>query len=97
MTLTRILITAFATAIAGGAHAAGPEHELCRIWTCTIASPTATASLVPEPHPAAVTVGAQTLPVTDRTTVAPSTDGKLYACVGYDPFGDAELMCLLAP
>ena len=96
MTLTRILTVIFTSAVAGGTHAAGPEPEQCRIWTCTVAPPTAT-SLSSDTHPASVQVGAQDIPVTEKTIIASSTDGKLYACIGYGPFGDPELMCLLLP
>ena len=97
MTLTRILIAIVASAAAGGTQAAGPESELCRIWSCRIAPPTATASLASDAHPASVRVGTQDIPVTEQTIIAPSTDGELYACIGYDPFGDPELKCLLIP
>lgn len=97
MTLTRTLTVILASAIAAGAHAAGPQSEQCRIWTCRIVLPTATASLVPETNPASVRVGTLDIPVTEQTIIAPSEDGELYACIGHDAFGDAELMCLLVP
>ena len=97
MTLTRILIAIFASAVAASTHAAGPESELCQIWSCRIAPSTATESLAPDAHPASVRVGTQDTPVTEQTIIAPSTDGELYACIGYDAFGDPELMCLLVP
>jgi len=97
MTLTRMLIAIVASAAAGGTHAAGPGSELCQIWSCRIAPPPATASLAPDAHPTSVRLGTRDIPVSEQTIIAPSTDGELYACIGYDPFGDPELKCLLIP
>jgi hypothetical protein len=97
MTLARIPIATLPAAIVGGMLAADPYPEQCQIWTCSLASPATTATLAPDTLPASVLIGAQNLPVTETTTVAPSNDGELYACVGYDAFGDTELMCLLVP
>jgi hypothetical protein len=97
MTHTPILTVLFTAAVAVGAHAAGPQSEQCRMWSCRIVSPTVTASLAPDTRPAAVRVGSQDIPVTEMMIFAPSTDGQLYACIGYDPFGDPEIKCLLVP
>jgi hypothetical protein len=97
MSPTRTLLAGFAVAVAGGPLAAETSPEQCRIWTCTDAALTATASLEPGALPTSVQVGERLVPVSDAATIAPSPDGELRACLGYDPFGDVEVMCLFVP
>jgi hypothetical protein len=97
MMLTRILMVSFIFAVSSGTLAAEPDSQQCRIWSCSVVPATIAASLSSDNLPASVRIGTQDIPVGEKTVIAPSSDGQIHACIGYDAFGDREIMCLLVP